>query len=42
MTLRYLLDTCVVSEFVRPKPERKVVKWLNSVAGDRVFLSVAP
>lgn len=39
MTLRYLLDTCVLSEFVKPKPERKVVEWLNSVEPDRAFLS---
>jgi predicted nucleic acid-binding protein len=40
MTLRYLLDTRVISEFVKPKPERKVLDWLNSVGADRVFLSV--
>lgn len=39
MTLSYLLDTCVISEFVKPKPERKVLEWLNSVEVDRVFLS---
>jgi toxin FitB len=39
MTLRYLLDTCVLSEFVKPKPERRVVEWLNSVEPDRAFLS---
>jgi len=39
MTLRYLLDTCVLSEFVKPKPERKVIDWLNSVEAERVFLS---
>ena len=31
MTTRYLLDTCVLSEFVKPKPERKVIDWLNAV-----------
>lgn len=39
MTLRYLLDTCVLSEFIKPKPERKVIDWLNSVEAERVFLS---
>jgi predicted nucleic acid-binding protein len=39
MTLRYLLDTCVVSEFVKPQPEQKVITWLNAVETDRVFLS---
>lgn len=31
MTTQYLLDTCVLSEFVKPKAERKVVDWLNEV-----------
>ncbi len=39
MTTQYLLDTCVLSEFVKPKPERKVVDWLNSVDPEAVFLS---
>lgn len=39
MTLRYLLDTCVISEFARPRPERKVVDWLNAIENDLVFLS---
>jgi toxin FitB len=40
MTLGYLLDTCVLSEFVKPKPERKVVDWLNEADIERVYLSV--
>jgi toxin FitB len=40
MTMRYLLDTCVISEFVKPKPERKVVEWLNAAEAERVYLSV--
>jgi predicted nucleic acid-binding protein len=39
MTLNYLLDTRVISEFVKPKPARQVLDWLNSVESDRVFLS---
>lgn len=39
MTTQYLLDTCVLSEFVKPKPERKVIDWLNSVDPEAVFLS---
>lgn len=39
MTTRYLLDTCVLSEFVKPKPERKVIDWLNAVDPESVFLS---
>jgi predicted nucleic acid-binding protein len=40
MTLHYLLDTCVISEFVKSKPERKVVEWLNEADTEQVFLSV--
>jgi predicted nucleic acid-binding protein len=39
MSLRYLLDTCVLSEFVKPEPEPKVVDWLNSVEAESVYLS---
>lgn len=40
MSLGYLLDTCVVSEFVKPKPDKHVLAWLNSMDAERVFLSV--
>lgn len=39
MNRRYLLDTCVISEFVKPRPEQKVVEWLNSVELEHVYLS---
>ena len=39
MTLRYLLDTCVISEFVKPSPAPKVIDWLNAVDPEHVFLS---
>lgn len=39
MSLGYLLDTCVLSEFVKPRPEPKVVDWLNAAEMERVFLS---
>jgi predicted nucleic acid-binding protein len=40
MTLRYLLDTCVVSEFAKQKPEKKVVEWLNQAVPELMCLSV--
>ena len=40
MTLQYLLDTCIISEFVKPNPEPKVIDWLNAIDPDQVFLSV--
>jgi predicted nucleic acid-binding protein len=36
----YLLDTNVVSEWVKPRPEPRVIDWLAAVDEDRVFLSV--
>ena len=36
----YLLDTCVLSEFTRRKPEEKVIRWLDSLAEERLFISV--
>jgi toxin FitB len=38
--LSYLLDTNVVSEWVKPEPARSVVRWLAEVDEDEVFLSV--
>ena len=36
----YLADTNVVSELVKPKPEPKVVAWIDRVDEEAVFLSV--
>ena len=38
--MSFLLDTTVVSEWVKPRPDRGVVAWLAEVDEDRVFLSV--
>ncbi len=39
--MNYLLDTNVVSEWVKPQPQLSVVEWVAGVDEDRVFLSVA-
>ena len=39
--MTFLLDTNVVSEWVRARPNPGVVAWLDEVDEDRVFLSVA-
>ena len=39
--MTFLLDTNVVSEWVRARPDPGVVAWLDEVDEDRVFLSVA-
>lgn len=38
--MRYLLDTNVVSEWTRPRPNPGVIEWLSQVDEDQVFLSV--
>lgn len=39
--MSFLLDTNVISEWVKPQPDPQVVAWLNEVDEDQVFLSVA-
>ena len=38
--MSYLLDTCVVSELVRPEPDSNVVTWIRACAEDSLYLSV--
>ena len=39
--MSFLLDTNVVSEWVKPRPDLNVVQWLSTVDEDRLYLSVA-
>jgi predicted nucleic acid-binding protein len=36
----FLVDTNVVSEWVKPRPEPRVVAWLDGVDEEQVFMSV--
>lgn len=38
--MRFLLDTCVVSELVARQPDPGVVQWVDSVDEERLYLSV--
>lgn len=38
--MKYLLDTCVLSEAVRPRPNRGVIAWMESCEEDAIYLSV--
>ena len=38
--MNYLFDTCVISEVIRPKPAAKVLRWLEQIPNDRIYLSV--
>lgn len=38
--MNFLLDTNVISELVKPRPQSEVITWLADVDEDRVFISV--
>lgn len=38
--MTYLLDTCVLSEFTRRRPDQRVIHWLSIADEDTLFLSV--
>ena len=38
--MNYLMDTCVVSELIKPQPAASVAEWVASLPEDRLFLSV--
>jgi len=38
--VRYLLDTCVLSEMVKPRPSKKVLRWVTAEDEQSMFLSV--
>jgi len=38
--MKYLLDTCVISELVAKKPSPQVIDWIDSIDPDLAYLSV--
>lgn len=38
--MNYLLDTCVISELVRPVPDARVLKWIDAAEETSLCLSV--
>ncbi len=38
--MKYLLDTCVVSELIAKQPNPRVVDWIDLIDPDGVYLSV--
>jgi len=36
----WLIDTNIVSEWVKPRPDAGIVSWLDAADEDRIFLSV--
>ncbi len=38
--MKYLLDTCVISELVAKRPNPRVVDWIDSIDPESAYLSV--
>jgi toxin FitB len=38
--MKYLLDTCAISELVKKKPSKKVLQWIQGCDEDAIYLSV--
>ncbi|MGD9101599.1 MAG: type II toxin-antitoxin system VapC family toxin [Anaerolineae bacterium] len=38
--MRFLLDTCVISELVARQPDPGLVQWIDSTAEEKMYLSV--
>ena len=36
----FLIDTNVISEFVKPQPDARVIRWLDSAGPETLFVSV--
>jgi toxin FitB len=38
--MNYLLDTCVLSEYTRRRPDGKVIQWMDAIRDDELYISV--
>ncbi|MGB6300930.1 MAG: hypothetical protein WBF90_32800 [Rivularia sp. (in: cyanobacteria)] len=38
--MKYLLDTCIISELIAKKPSEKVIDWIDNIEQESVYLSV--
>ncbi len=38
--MSYLLDTCVFTEFSRRKPNARLIRWMDGVGEERLYISV--
>lgn len=38
--MKYLLDTCVISELASQSPDSNVVSWIDELSDENVFISV--
>ncbi len=38
--MKYLLDTCVISELIKKQPNQKVVTWIDNIDENNLYFSV--
>ncbi len=38
--MKYLLDTCVISEIIKSAPNERVITWLQSIDENNLYISV--
>lgn len=38
--MKYLLDTCIISEMLKPFPNKQVIEWIEAIDEETLFLSV--
>ena len=38
--MKYLLDTCVISEVIKREPNKSVISWLQAQDENNLFLSI--
>lgn len=37
--MSYLLDTNIISELIKPAPNKRVIAWISQIAESELFLS---
>ncbi len=37
--MKYLLDTCVLSEIIKPVPDNNVIEWLRNIDEENMYVS---
>ena len=38
--MKYLIDTCILSELIKARPSEKVIEWVSSKSEENFYLSV--
>ena len=38
--MKYLLDTCVISEVIKPRADKNIISWIQNQDEENLYLSV--